>query len=334
MKLSIRIRYADPSVLADLVCAAENLGYDGVWVSEPWGVDAASVLGWCAARTRRIVLGTHVASVYARTPAATAAMAASLAHLSGGRFRLGLGTSGPDVVEGWHGVAFERPVARTRDTVAVVRSVLGGGPVSHRGPTVEVPLREGQRPLRSALAATADLPGIPVYLGALGPANQRLTAEVADGWTPTPYSPDHHPTLAAPLLDGLAANGRRVAFAPVCPVAAGPDVSALLRLERAWSALYLGGMGSFYARAAATSGHGAMVERVRERFAAGDRRGARDAVSEDYADGVGLFGPPGRLRERAGRYAAAGVEELVLELRKPDRVDQLEDMAAVRKAIG
>lgn len=333
MRLSIRIRYADPATLAELVCAAEDLGFDGVWVSEPWGVDAAAVLGWCAARTSRIVLGTHVASVYARTPAATAAMAASLAHLCDGRFRLGLGTSGPNVVEGWHGVAFDRPVARTRDTVAVVRSVLRGEPVRHRGATATIPLDEGQRPLRTALAATAQLAGVPVYLGALGPANQRLTAEVADGWTPTPYSPDHHGALAAPLLETLAANGRQVAFAPVCPVAVGADLPSLLRLERGWSALYLGGMGSFYARAASTSGYGAMVDTVRERFAVGDRRGARDAVSDDYADGVGLFGPPDRLRERAGRYTAAGVEELVLELRKPDHADQLEDMAAIRKAL-
>jgi hypothetical protein len=111
-------------------------------------------------------------------------------------------------------------------------------------------------------------------------------------------------------------------------------VAALLRLERSWSALYLGGMGSFYARAATTSGHGAMVDAVRERFAAGDRRGARDAVSDDYADGVGLFGPAERVRERVGRYVAAGVHELVLELRKPDRADQLDDMVAIRKAIG
>jgi alkanesulfonate monooxygenase SsuD/methylene tetrahydromethanopterin reductase-like flavin-dependent oxidoreductase (luciferase family) len=215
----------------------------------------------------------------------------------------------------------------------VVRSVLSGDPVRHRGATATVPLSDGQRSLRTALAATAELADVPVYLGALGPVNQRLTADIADGWTPTPYSPDHHAVLAAPLLEGLAANGRRVAFAPVCPVAVGDDLPALLRLERGWSALYLGGMGSFYARAASTSGYGAMVEAVRERFAAGDRRGARDAVSDGYADGVGLFGSPRRLRERAGRYEAAGVDELVLELRKPDRADQLEDMAAIRKAI-
>ena len=334
MKLSVRVRYGDPAALGELVCAAEDLGFDGVSVSEPWGVDAASVLGWCAARTHRITLGTHVASVYARTPGATAAMAASLAHLSGGRFRLGLGTSGPNVVEGWHGVAFERPVARTRDTVDIVRAVLSGKPVRHRGATVSVPLDDGQRPLRTALAGTAELDDVQVYLGALGPANQRLTADVADGWTPTPYSPDHHGVPAAPLLEALAANGRRVAFAPVCPVAVGPDVAGLLRLERGWSALYLGGMGSFYARAASTSGYGAMVEQVRERFAAGDRRGARDAVSDEYADGVGLFGPPQRLRERVARYTAAGVRELVLELRKPDHADRLDDMAATRKAIG
>jgi F420-dependent oxidoreductase-like protein len=330
VRLSVRVRYSTPAALEPLLRAAEDLGYDGFWVSEPWGVDAAGVLGWCAARTRRIRLGTHVASVYARSAAGTAGMAATLQSISAGRFRLGLGTSGPNVVEGWHGVPFDRPVERSRDTVAVVRAALGGGPVRHDGVTTTVPLGE-QRPLRTALTDAVD--DVPVYLGALGPRNQRLTADVADGWTPTPYSPDHATELAAPLRERLAANGRAVAVAPTCPVAVGPDLPALWRLERGWSALYLGGMGSFYGRVAAAMGHAGMAAAVRERFAAGDRRGARDAVDDAYADAIGLFGPLPRLRERVQRYTAAGVDELVVELRKPDLADQLADLRTLRDAV-
>jgi F420-dependent oxidoreductase-like protein len=330
MRLSVRVRHSEPAVLEPLLPAAESLGYDGFWISEPWGVDAAAVLGWCAARTRRIALGTHVASVFARTPAATAAAAATLQNLSGGRFRLGLGTSGPGVVEGWHGVPFQQPVERTRDTIAVLRAVLSGDKVTHGGATVSIPL-DGRPPLRTAMSAA--VPPVPVYLGALGPRNQRLTADVADGWTPTPYSPDHDRELAAPLRDRLAANGRTVAVAPTCPVAVGSDLNALWDLERGWSALYLGGMGDFYATAAAAMGYGAVVTRVRERWTAGDRRGARAAVSDDYADAIGLFGSPDRIRRRAARYAAAGVHELVLEFRKPDLTDQLADLRMVREAL-
>ncbi|HEY2831555.1 MAG TPA: LLM class flavin-dependent oxidoreductase [Sporichthyaceae bacterium] len=330
MRVSVRVRYAAPAALEPLLVAAEDFGYDGFWISEPWGVDAFAVLGWCAARTRRIPLGTHVASVFARTPAATAAAAATVASLSGGRFRLGLGTSGPNVVEGWHGVPFDAPVERTRDTIAVLRAVLSGEKVAHDGATVSVPLGE-RRALRTALAD--EVPPVPVYLGALGPRNQRLTADVADGWTPTPYSPDFDAGSAGPLRERLAGNGRTVAVAPTCPVAIGADLSALWELERGWSALYLGGMGEFYATAARAMGQDAMVERIRERWAAGDRRAAKAAVGDDYADAIGLFGSATRIGERAARYVAAGVDELVLELRKPDLEDQLADLRAVREAL-
>ncbi len=330
MRLSVRVRYAGPAALEPLLLAAEDLGYDGFWVSEPWGVDAAALLGWCAARTRRIALGTHVASVFARTPGSTAAMAATLQDLSGGRFRLGLGTSGPNVVEGWHGVPFDRPVERTRDTVAIVRAVLAGEKVAHSGATTTVPLA-GNRALRTALSTP--VPSVPIYLGALGPRNQRLTADVADGWTPTPYSPDTD-GLATPLRERLAANGRALTVAPTCPVAVGDDLPGLFTLEQGWSAFYLGAMGEFYAAAATAMGYGAMVAAVRERYAAGDKRGAKAAVTDDYADAIGLFGPPARIRNRAARYGSAGVDELVLELRKPDLADQVADLRAVREALG
>ncbi|HEV3353264.1 MAG TPA: LLM class flavin-dependent oxidoreductase [Acidimicrobiales bacterium] len=338
LSVSVRIRYADAKALAALVAEAEDLGLDGVWVNEPWGFDAGAVLGWVAASTRRMWLGTHVLSIYARTPAATAGLAAALHSLSEGRFRLGLGTSGPQVVEGWHGVPFDRPLARTRDTVEIVRRALSGEPVSHDGDVVTLPLPDSRgRALR--FSQLGEPMHVPIYLGALGPKNQQLTAELADGWTPTPYSPDSHSAFAGDLEAALDRTHRRadVRLAPVVPVAVGDDVNALLDLERRWSAFYLGGMGSkeqnFYAAAARRTGHGPMVDRITERWQAGDRRGAKAAVTDEYADSVGLYGPPERIAERADRYRAAGIDELVIELRKPDLGDQLDDLRLFWKAL-
>jgi F420-dependent oxidoreductase-like protein len=305
-------------------------------VNEPWGFDAGAVLGWVAASTRRVLIGTHVCSVYARTPAATAGLAGALQRLSDGRFRAGLGSSGPQVVEGWHGVPYERPLARTRDTVAVLRTALSGETVRHHGAAVVLPLPDSRgRALR--FSQLGEPLTVPVYLAALGPASQRLAAEVADGWTPTPYSPDHHRACAGPLLDALAATPRRVALAPVCPLAVGNDLPALLGLERSWSAFYLGGMGTarqnFYANLARAMGREEMVMRVAAAWSAGDRSAAREAVDCDYADSIGLFGPVDRIRERLARYAAAGVDELAVELRKPDVEDQVDDLRKLWEVV-
>ena len=332
MDVSLRLRFSDPRELCETVLTAEAVGLHGVWISEPWGFDAAPVLGWCAARTSSVQLGTHVVSVFARTPAATAGMAASLASLSDGRFRLGLGTSGPAVVEGWHGVDFAKPIARTRDTIAIIRQVLGGGHVAHDGVTVSAPLSgSGRKPLRFAGAPSAV--DVPIYLGALGPANQRLTGECADGWTPTPYSPDHHAVLAAGLEDTLAENGRRVRMAPVAPIAIGADLPALWNLERRWSAFYLGAMGEFYARVATRMGYGDMTARVRRLWAAGDKAAAAAAIEDGYIDAIGLFGSAKRVGERLDRYAAAGIDEVVLELRHRDLDDKLKDLRAIGAVI-
>lgn len=332
IKISLRLRFSEPRELRELVTTAEAVGIHGVWISEPWGYDAAPLLGWCAAQTSTILLGTHVASIFARTPAATAGMAASLSSISDGRFRLGLGTSGPAVVEAWHGVGFAKPVARTRDTIAIVRQVLSGGYVDHHGTTVSAPLADsGRRPLR--FAGPMGAVQVPIYLGALGPANQRLTAQVADGWTPTPYSPDHHGAFASDLDAELADNGRPVQRAPVAPIAIGTDLPGLLNLERRWSAFYLGAMGRFYARAATRMGFGDMTTRVRMLWASGQRAAAAAAVEDSYADAIGLFGSVARIRERLDRYSAAGMDEVVLELRRPGIADRLTDLRAVGALI-
>ncbi|CAJ1586021.1 LLM class flavin-dependent oxidoreductase [[Mycobacterium] wendilense] len=332
MKISVRVRYADPTKLGDLLRAAEDVGLHGLWVSEPWGYDAGAVLGWCAANSRRVLLGTHIVSIFARSPASTAGMAASLWTLSGGRFRLGLGTSGPGVVEAWSGVRFVKPVARTRDTVNVIRQVLSGQMVSYRGETLTLPLAgSGRRPLR--FAQLAEPIPVPIYLGALGPRNQALTAELADGWTPTPYSPDHHALFAAPLSTAIAESGRDVKIAPVVPIAIGDDLPAMFALERRWSAFYLGAMGDFYAKAVARMGFGRMVADVRQRWSTGDRGGAGSALEDEYLDSIGLFGSVERVAQRLRRYEAAGVDEVVLELRKRDHRDQLDDLRTMAKVL-
>ena len=329
--ISVRVRYVPGPAIGKIARAADDLGLAGLWVSEPWGYDAGAVLGHVAAQTRRIMLGTHVVSVYARTPAATAGLAASLSALSGDRFRLGLGCSGPEVVEGWHGVAFDQPLERLRDTVAIVRAALRGERVQHEGRAASAPLPGGRgQPLRFAqLDAAREMP---IYLAALGPRAQRLTAAIADGWTPTPYSPDQHDVIAAPLIEELTQRGRSgdVKVAPVCPVAIDLDTDAAIDLERGWSALYLGGMGSaegsFYAALATRMGHGAMVDAIRKHWEAGDRHRARAEVATGYVDAIGLFGSPERVRERLERYRTAGVDEIIVELRARDLDDQLEDL--------
>jgi F420-dependent oxidoreductase-like protein len=332
MKLSLRLRYSDRKALTELVSTAESVGLHGVWISEPWGYDSSALLGWCAANTERLTLGSHVASVFSRSPAMTAGMAASLWSLTEGRFRLGLGVSGPAVVEGWHGVPYRHPVERTRDTVTIIRQVLGGDAVSHQGKTVTVPLADsGRPPLRFALRRGSA--PVPIYLAALGPANQRLTAEIADGWTPTPYSPDHHEQFAASLTATVRTTRRAVALAPVAPVAVGADRSALHELERGWSAFYLGAMGEYYAAAARAMGFGEMVDAVRSHSGNGDRAAARNAVTADYIDAIGLFGPPAHIRRRLRRYEQIGIDEVVLELRKKDLADQISDIRELGKVV-
>lgn len=332
MRFSLRLRYTERTDLSALVKVAEDGGFHGVWISEPWGYDCAALLGWCAANTRRLALGSHVLSVFSRSAAMIGGVAASLWSLTDGRFRLGLGTSGPAVVEGWHGVPFRQPVQRTRDAVAIIRQVLAAGPVNYRGETIGVPLTgSGRAPLR--FAQRREAAPVPIFLAALGPANQRLTAEVADGWTPTPYSPDFHTEFAKPLISASHESGRDVVLAPVAPVAVGADRAALHQLERGWSALYLGGMGDFYANAARAMGFSEMVDRVRENVRNGDRKAARAAITPEYMDSIGLFGTPAQIARRLERYERAGVDEVVLELRKKDLSDQIADLRALATVL-
>lgn len=292
-----------------LVQRAEQLGFASAWVSEAYGSDAVSVLAWLAGRTSTIGLGSAVLQVPARSAAATAMTAASLDGISGGRFSLGLGVSGPQVSEGWHGVPFARPLARTRAYVADVRRALAREPGLH-----------GASRLRLALPAPrADLP---VLLAAVGPKNVELAGEVADGWLPAFLVPE----AAQEQLDALARGRARCELpggpdrpldvvaavtAMVVPAGADLDDPAVAAPLRAHTALYLGGMGSreknVYAEQAARLGHGAAAAAVQDAYLAGDRTRAAALVPTELLRAACLLGTAEELRERLGAYAAAGV---------------------------
>lgn len=295
---------------------AEELGYSAVWVSEAYGSDAVTVLSWIAARTSRIDVGTAVLQIPARTPATTAMTAATLDTLSGGRLRLGLGISGPQVSEGWHGVRFGSPLGRTREYIHLVRRALSREPLEYEGTHFTLPLPDGPG---KALALTIRPPRerIPVYLAALGPRNLELAGEIADGWLPVFFSPEHAERQLAPLRAGLAKSGRTLDsfdIAPLVPLVPGPDWRTCARRVRGYAALYLGGMGgpedNHYTRLAERMGFGPQAREVQKRFLSGDYPGAMAAVPLDFLDATSLLGPKERIAERMAAYAEAGVTTL------------------------
>ncbi|WP_206342027.1 LLM class F420-dependent oxidoreductase [Streptomyces ureilyticus] len=303
---------------------AEELGYSAVWVSEAFGSDAVTVLSWIASRTTRIDVGTAVLQIPARSAAMTAMTAATLDTLSGGRLRLGLGVSGPQVSEGWHGVRFTAPLGRTREYVDLVRRALRREPLEYEGKHFALPLPDGPG---KALALTIRSPRerIPVYLAALGPKNLELTGEIADGWLPVFFSPAHAEKQLQSLRAGLAKSGRTLGasdgpdgpgfdIAPCIPLVTGPDWRACARRVRGYAALYLGGMGgredNHYTQLAERMGFGPQARVVQEKFLNGDYPGAMAAVPPEFLDATSLLGPRERIAERMTQYAETGVTTL------------------------
>ncbi|GAA1830652.1 LLM class flavin-dependent oxidoreductase [Pseudonocardia ailaonensis] len=303
----------------EFVVEAEKLGLDVTWVAEAWGADAVSVLGHLAARTDRMLLGSGVLQVGTRTPVALAQIAATLADLSDGRFLLGLGPSGPQVIEGLHGVPFARPLTRVRETVEVVRQALAGEKVAHAGRTVAIPLPGGDgRPMRLSTRPV----DVPVYLAALAPGMLELTGRVADGWLGTSFVPEGAAAYFDPLDAGLAAAGRTRADLDVCQgaeVAFAADEDELRRMvagRRGELAFSLGGMGSattnFYSAAYGRQGWAEVAAQVRERWRAGDRAGAADLVTDEMVLATTLIGTEAMVRERLRVWRAAGVDTVRL----------------------
>ena len=306
----------DWSTTLDFVLEAEKLGLDTCWVAEAWGSDAPSVLGFLAARTDRIRLGSGIIQLGTRTPVAIAQAALTLAQLSDGRFALGLGASGPQVIEGLHGVSFERPLSRTRETVRIVREAFAGEKISFSGKHFTIPLAgEGIRPMRLSMAPNPD---IPIYLATLSPKMLELTGEIADGWLGTSFVPEGSAAYFTHLDAGLAKSGRTRRDLDVCQgaeVAFAPDEDALRAMvagRKKELAFSLGGMGSastnFYNDAYSRQGWAEVAAEVRARWQAGDRDGAAMLVTDDMVLATTLIGTEPMVRERLRVWRDAGVD--------------------------
>jgi F420-dependent oxidoreductase-like protein len=317
---------------AQAVQDAERLGYHSVWTAEAYGSDAVVPLAWMGALTYRIRLGTAILQMAARTPAMTAMTAMTLDALSGGRALLGLGVSGPQVVEGWHGQPFGKPLGRTREYVAIVRAILARQrPVEHAGEHYQIPYRGPGatglgKPLRSIVHGRADLP---IYLAAIGPKNVALAAEIADGWLPVFFSPGRVRDFCAALDEGFARAGvpgkrERFDIAPMAPVVVGADVDACRARVKPRVALYVGGMGApkqnFYFDLACRYGYEADAVRLQELYLSGQRAEAEAAVPDALVDEVALCGPPERIRERLALWRAAGVTTLICASTQPEAI--------------
>lgn len=334
MKLGLNLGYAPPGTnpadLVPLAQEAERLGYDSVWAAEAWGTDAVSVLAWIAARTSRIKVGSAIMQIPGRTPANAAMTAATLDLMSGGRFILGLGTSGPQVVEGWHGQPWGRPLEKTREYVEIVRAALRREVVRHEGAHYRIPydgpgatglgkpLKLMLRPLRAE---------IPIYLAAIGPRNVALAAEIADGWLPIFVAPERFAEVFGPSLAG-APPGFEVAA--TASVLVGDDVQALRDALKPHLALYVGGMGAkgrnFYNALVRRYGFEAEAERIQELYLSGHQREAIAAVPDELVDAVALVGPKERIRDRLEAWRETPVTTLVVGTSDPQALRTLAEL--------
>jgi F420-dependent oxidoreductase-like protein len=350
MRLAVNLGYwgagNDHENLA-LAQEADRLGYDSVWAAEAYGSDAATVLSWVAAQTTNIDIGSAVFQIPARTPAMTAMTAATLDTLSGGRFRLGLGVSGPQVSEGWHGVRFDKPLTRTREYVEIVRLALARETVRHEGQFWTLPLPDGPgKALRLTVHPARE--NIPLYLAAIGPKNLELTGEIADGWLAIFFSPEHAGELMGHIEKGRSKAGKTLEdfdVVPTVPVIFGEGsaegLEACAAPLRHYAALYIGGMGSreqnFYNRLAVSMGYDDAAARVQDLYLARQHRDAAEAVPFEFIDRTSLIGPPERIRDRLHAYAEAGVTTLSLASYAgslDERVGALRTMAEVLDTSG
>jgi F420-dependent oxidoreductase-like protein len=345
MKLGVHIGYWGLGLSSqdqlEIVREAERLGYDSVWAAEAYGSDAATILAWVAAQTTKIKIGSAIFQMPARSAAMTAMTAATLDQLSDGRMLLGIGSSGPQVAEGWHGQRFGKQIQRTREYVAVVRMALARERVEYHGETLELPLPDGPgKPLKLTIAPVQER--IPIYLAAIGPNNTRLAGEVADGWIPTMFSPEHVADARALLDEGAARGGRSLDgfdIAPTVPVSVSDDVEGARNTMRAYLALYIGGMGSreknFYNQLVQRYGFEDAAREVQDLYLAGKKDEAAAAIPGELIDTVTLCGRRDVVRERLRVYREAGVGTLGLmpmAFTKDERLEQLRQVAQLAEA--
>lgn len=298
--------------LLSLAGEAERLGYRTGWIGESYGGDAATVMAWVAATTTTLEVGSAVFQIPGRTPAMTAMTAASLDAMSGGRVRVGLGVSGPQVSEGWHGVGFGKPMARTRDYVEVVRLALSGQKVRHEGVQYPLPLPGGEgKPMQLLIVPARP---IPIYLSALGPRNLQLAGEVADGWLGMFASPDYLPTQLDQIRLGLQRSGRDAAafdFVVSVPAATGGSLDTCVDALRPRTARYLGGMGSrrsnFYNDLATAMGFGEAADKVRDLYLERRHAEAEKCVPREFIEATSLLGSAEQMAPRIAAYQGAGI---------------------------
>ena len=322
-----------------LVLEAERLGYSVVWAAEAYGSDAVSVLAYLAGKTSTIDLGSAVLQIPARTPTMTAMTAATLDTLSDGRFRLGLGVSGPQVSEGWHGVRFAKPLARTREYVDIVNLALSRQRVKYDGETYRLPLPDGPGKALHLMVHPARS-HIPIYLAAIGPKNVELAGEIADGWQPVFFAPEHAEVHLQNLRTGRAKAGRDLAdfdISASVPINVGDDLRACADPVRPYAALYLGGMGSreqnFYNALATRMGFGDDAAEVQRLFLDRQYDAASAAVPFEFVDHTSLLGPVERIADRMHAYAAAGVTTLSLAPYGDTTEERIEVLRAAAEAI-
>jgi F420-dependent oxidoreductase-like protein len=339
MKLGLVFPYeggvAFPEAL-EMTQRAEALGFDSVWVPEAWGTDAISILGALAARTERIRLGTGIVNVFSRTPALLGQTAATLDLISNGRFILGLGTSGHQVVSGWHGMPFDRPLQRMRETVEIVRQVLRRERVRFDGEVFQLDqgLKLLVHPLRDR---------VPIFLATLTPAGVQLTGELADGWIPTLFSPDHFDLFRPQLEAGARAAGRSLdslELAPYVQVLVDDDRGRARDTMRPWVALYVGGMGSraknYYNEVVARYGFVDEAREIQDLYLTGQKLEAIRRVPDALVDAIAIGGPPAYVRERVAAWSAAGVTLLLAAVQgktQAERLRTIEILAAGASAV-
>ncbi|WP_039942238.1 MULTISPECIES: LLM class F420-dependent oxidoreductase [Streptomyces] len=322
MRLGINLGYWGAGMDADNLAVAreaDRLGYSVCWAAEAYGSDAATVLSWVAAQTEQIDVGSAIFQIPARTPAMTAMTAATLDSLSGGRFRLGLGVSGPQVSEGWYGVRFDKPLARTREYVDIIRKAMSRERLTHEGENWTLPLPGGPgKPLKLTVHPVREY--IPLYIAAIGPKNLEQTGEIADGALVIFFAPEHaEATTLGSLRAGREKAGKTLDgfdLVPTVPLAVGDDVRGLADQFRPYTALYVGGMGSakqnFYNKLAQRMGYEKEAAEIQEKYLAGDKEGAAAAIPHELIDSTTLLGPVERIADRMKAYAEAGVTTLSL----------------------
>jgi len=330
LKLGLALGYSGSTVEdnSDLALEAERLGYDSVWTAEAYGSDVFTPLAWIGAKTSKIKLGTGIAQISARTPAALAMTAATLDALSGGRVILGLGVSGPQVVEGWYGMPFPKPLARTREYVEIVQKILRReGPVTNDGEHYPLPYPGGAglgKPLKLTLHPVRSR--IPIWLAAEGPKNVALSTQIADGWLPMFYSPYR----GAEFDDALAGAPEGFEIGCVVTVNIADTVEEALMLVKFFLSFYIGGMGAkdenFHINIIKRMGFEDEALKVQELFMSGRREEAVKAVPDELADEISLCGPPDRIKERLEAWVKSPVTQLIVGSRDPKAMKLLADL--------